>query len=303
MAKRKGFATLYLKRPLEAGASYGVMALLKCLPVDWASGFGGWLARTVGPHLPVTRRAVANLKLALPDLSEAEIRCIVIGVWDNFGRTYGEFPHLGRIADDPARLEVIDRRDAAARVEPGQPAIYFAGHLANWELLAAALDRHLRRDITLVVREPDNPQVRGLVERMRAAAAGQRVAKGQAGSKQLVAALRQGGTLLLLSDQKLNKGLAVPFFGVDAMTPTAPARLGLRFDCPIVPFRLERRGGARFRMTLEPALAKPEAGVTNDPIALLTQRMNEVLESWVRERPEQWFWLHRRWPADAKRPD
>lgn len=303
MAKHKGFVVLYLKRPLEAVAFRALALLFGALPVDWASGFGGWFARSLGPHLPVTQRAVANLKLALPGISEAEIRRIVTGMWENFGRTYCEFPHLSRIVHDPERLEVVDERDEVARTADGQAAVYVAGHLANWELLAAALSRHLQRDVTLVVREPSNPLVRGLVERGRAAAAGRRVAKGASGSKEIVATLRRGGALLMLCDQKLNKGLAMPFFGVEARTPTAPARLALRFDCPIEPFRMERLGGARFRMTLGPALAKPDAADNGAAVAQLTGRINNVLEDWIRARPAQWFWLHRRWPPGATRGD
>ena len=94
----------------------------------------------------------------------------------------------------------------------------------------------------------------------------------------------------------MNDGIPVPFFGRDAMTAPALARLALRYDCAVVPVRVDRIAGARFRITVETPLALPHSGDTEaDTLALMTA-VNAVIERWVRERPEHWFWLHRRWP-------
>jgi KDO2-lipid IV(A) lauroyltransferase len=88
----------------------------------------------------------------------------------------------------------------------------------------------------------------------------------------------------------------VPFFGRDAMTAPALAMLALRFDCAVLPVRVERLRGAHFRLTVYPSLPLPQSGDrAADTLALMTQ-VNRTLETWIHERPEQWFWLHRRWP-------
>ena len=98
----------------------------------------------------------------------------------------------------------------------------------------------------------------------------------------------------MLADQKMNDGVAVPFFGHPAMTAPALATLTLRFDCDVLPARVERLRGAHFRLTVFPPLALPRSG---DPQVDATAVMAQVtLERWVRDRPEQWFWVHRRWP-------
>ena len=102
--------------------------------------------------------------------------------------------------------------------------------------------------------------------------------------------------MALLADQKMNDGIEVPFFGLPAMTAPAIARLGARFGCPIVPVRSERTGGARFRITVEPPLYTIDGGDAAGNVTATMAGVNAVIEGWVRRRPEQWLWLHRRWP-------
>jgi Kdo2-lipid IVA lauroyltransferase/acyltransferase len=99
-----------------------------------------------------------------------------------------------------------------------------------------------------------------------------------------------------LADQKLNDGIAVPFFGRPAMTAPALALLALHFDCAVLPARVERLGGAHFRLTLYPLLDLPHSGDRDADAAALMRTVNATLEGWIRERPEQWFWVHSRWP-------
>ena len=100
----------------------------------------------------------------------------------------------------------------------------------------------------------------------------------------------------MLADQKLNEGIPVPFFGRSAMTATALALLALRFDCVALPARVERLRGARFRLTVFPPLPLPRTGDRDADIAALTANVTGVLEAWIRDRPEEWLWVHRRWP-------
>ncbi len=112
----------------------------------------------------------------------------------------------------------------------------------------------------------------------------------------MLAAMKEGRHIAMLVDQKQNDGIAVPFFGRDAMTGPALASFALRYDCAVVPVRVERTIGARFRIIAEKPLALPRSGdAAADMLAIMTQ-VNGVLERWIRQRPDQWFWVHRRWP-------
>ncbi|MGH6975804.1 MAG: lysophospholipid acyltransferase family protein, partial [Stellaceae bacterium] len=117
--------------------------------------------------------------------------------------------------------------------------------------------------------------------------------------RDLLRHLHQGGHVAMLVDQKMNDGIAVPFFGRDAMTAPAIARLALRFNCPIVPVRVERLTGAHFRFTVLPRLELTDRRDTADNVLATMTRITALLEEWIVARPEQWLWLHRRWPPEA----
>ncbi len=285
-----------LRYLIEALALRAGFALLGWLPVDAASNLGGFLGRKIGPHLSVSARARRNLRLAFPEKSAAETAGILAGMWDNLGRVAAEYPHIGEIAaPESGRIEWVESASLSALRDAGASGIVASGHLGNWEIMtAAAMLRGLQ--VTGIVREPNNPFVRPIIERLRAVAGGVLAPKGLLGAKAAFDALGQGRVLGLLYDQKMNDGIAVPFFGIEAMTPAAPAQLALRLDCPLVPVRMERVGPARFRFESFEALALPDSGNRQaDTVAVMT-KLNESLEGWIRDKPEQWLWLHRRWP-------
>jgi KDO2-lipid IV(A) lauroyltransferase len=121
-------------------------------------------------------------------------------------------------------------------------------------------------------------------------------AKGARGSRAALRHLRTGGSLGLLVDQKMNDGLAVPFFGRMAMTAPALGQMAVRCGCPVIPVRVERLGPARFRMVCEPPLDVARTGDTLSDVYALTVAVNVTLERWIRADPGAWLWLHRRWP-------
>ena len=141
----------------------------------------------------------------------------------------------------------------------------------------------------------NNPLVDRMIIRFRGDA-GQLIPKGAVAARRAIATLRCGAHLTMLADQKMNDGIPVPFFGRPAMTAPALAALALRYDCDVLPARVERLGGAHFRLTVFPPLPLPRTGDTHADAAALMGEVNAVLERWVRDRPEQSFWVHRRWP-------
>ena len=124
------------------------------------------------------------------------------------------------------------------------------------------------------------------------------IPKGKRGARDLIETLKDGRSLAMLVDQKLNDGISAPFLGKEAMTAPTPARLSLKFDAPILPVSVERLGGAHFRVAIRPQIEFTPTGDTADDVLGLTTRINEVIEQDVRERPGEWLWLHRRWPKE-----
>ncbi len=288
-----------LRYLMEALGFLAAFAVVRPLPIDAASNLGAFLGRNIGPRLPISRRARANLRLAFPEKSESEIEKILQGMWDNLGRVAAEYPHLGRItALDSGRVEWTEMALLRALRDQKKAGVLVSAHLANWEVLSVTLARH-GMNLTSVVREPNNPLVRGMIHRLRGVAGGVHAPKGRIGAKESIEALRHGRVLGILFDQKLNTGIPVRLFGVEAMTPVAPAQFALRFRCPLVPIYVERTGPGRFRLRAETPVAMPDTGDRSTDVAQVTEKLNQILEDWIRARPDAWLWVHRRWPDAA----
>lgn len=272
----------------------GLFGLFWALPPAWASGLGGWIGRIVGPRLAASRKARANLRAALPDLDEARINAIVVGMWDNLGRVIAEYPHLARLARENTRIEGIERLHALR--EDGQAGILFGGHLGNWEIAGPALLFQVGLPIGLVYRPPNNPGAAELLDRARSLnGALKTFPKSFSGMRRFVRHLHEGGHAGILIDQKYNEGLPALFFGRPAMTSPAFVQMCQTIGCPLVPFQVIRTGGARFRLMIHDPLSVVDDSGLPLPVEGVIARAHALLEGWIRETPEQWLWLHRRW--------
>lgn len=266
------------------------------LPIDLASAVAGFIARNLGPLLPVSQRARRNLRLCFPDWSAAQVNTTVRETWDNLGRTAGEFPHLGKVdasGGDP-RIEIIGLEHLLTLRDDGQSGIVVAAHVGNWEVLPRVATA-IGLPVTQVYRAFNTPLGEQVLHRARASVLGEAVPKGPRGGQRLLAALKAGGHLAVMIDQKLNEGIAVPFFGYAAMTTPIVARFALRYRCPVITARSERLAGARFRITFSAPIDLPSSGDDAADTLTLMTAMNQIIEAWVRDRPGQWLWLHRRW--------
>lgn len=297
---RKHLIKRYISHPLQALPASVLIALCRALPLTWAAATGAGLARLVGPLTGADRIARRNLKQAFPDYSEEQIDTIVKGVWDNLGRTVGESAQVDRIRTigPDSRVEVIGEDNLLAARDSGQPFIIFSAHMANWEV-ASLVAAQRGCPLVNVYRKIENPYLERRLLGIRKRFCADLLPKGRQGAKAMVQALRKGKPVGLLVDQKLNEGIATPFFGRDAMTTTAPAELALKLRCRLIPTRLERLPGSRFRVTIHPPMDLPDSGDRQADVRSVTTGINAMLESWIRERPEQWFWVHRRWPKSG----
>ncbi len=295
----RGVAKRCIRYPLEALLLGGFFGIFRVLPIEVASAFGGLLGRVIGPRLSTTARAIRNLRLVFPEKTEGEYADIVLGMWENLGRIAAEFPHLEEIvAPDSGRVKVVNGEILTALSRNGHSAILVGAHLGNWEISSALL-RFSGTKIISVVRKQNNPLTQKMIEYFRRAADGEQIHKGRHGAKEALSVLRSGGLIGMLFDQKMNDGAAIMLFGHEAMTPIAPAQMALRVPCPIIPVRVERTGGVKFRITIYPPVEHPNSGDRHVDAKTIMGRLNEQLEEWVREQPEQWMWLHRRWAKET----
>lgn len=293
----------------EALLVRGLVGLLSVLPVAVASKLGGGLAGLIGPFLSVSRKVGdANLRLVMPELSATDRTSIIKKVWVNLGQTAAELTKLRSLKEvkidsgKPGYTLEGWEENVLPYITQGKPAIFFTGHLANWEVMP--LMAHARGlDFGFIYRAASNRSVDNILQRLRRSCYGDDVKmfpKGAAGGKAAYAHLSKGGVLGLLVDQKLDTGLSIPFFGKQAMTMDAMASFALRFGCPVFPVHVRRLGPARLQVISDPPLVLPQTGNRQEDILTLTKDMNCVVEGWIRQQPQDWLWLHKRWPAQPR---
>ncbi len=296
-----------LRRVRHATEALGLQALVatsRALDIDRASALGSRVLRTLGPCLPLHGTAERNLRRILPELDAAGRGRVLAGMWDNLGRLVFEFPHLHRL--DPFGAQAALLPDGSPRIQVeglqaveelrnlGRGAVFATAHLANWEIGALVLTR-AGLPMTYVYRPADNPWTDRVIQRYRPAGA-EFIRKHQAG-RSLVDAVRRGRSVGIVNDQKLTEGPMVDFLGVPAGTAPVAAALALRGHLPVFPLRVQRTDGAAFRVTIEPALPVPAAGVPRrERMLVLLRALNDRFGAWIRACPEQWLWIHRRWP-------
>lgn len=283
---------------LEAVAAYLAFGLFRVMPIDAASAIGGVLAQTFGPLTRAHATAQRNLVRALPSLTERDRRRVLSESWNNFGRVMTEYAILTRLsADHNTRVEIVGAEHIQTLAAEGKPAFMFSAHIGNWEITALAV-AWIATPPVLIYRAPNNPLIAGLLNRARGHASTDLVPKGASGARDILRYLKDGRIVEIAADQKMNTGVAIPFFGRDAMTGDAIARLALRHNCVIVPGRTERIAGCRFRVTFEKPWVPEETGDTEADIRSILTRINQTFERWIGETPGQWLWQHNRWPKN-----
>ena len=282
------------------GVVRGVFALARALGPDRSSAVGGAIARRLGPLLPQHRIGLDNLRAAFPDKSEAEIRAILAGAWENIGRLGAEYPHLGQLFDydhysgEIGRIEVDGIEHFIALAEDGKPALIFSAHLANWELPPICAARY-GLDSTVVFRPPNEPAAAHVLHEIRSQTMGGLEAARQGAAFAMRGVLERGGHLGMLIDQHFTRGVTVDFLGRPAFTNPIMGKFARAFDCPVHGVRVIRLPAGRFRLQLTPALDLPRDAEGLVDVQGAMQAMTRVVEDWVREHPEQWLWMHRRW--------
>jgi KDO2-lipid IV(A) lauroyltransferase len=270
----------------------GLMAFLgiagRLCPLKSGVRFGSIIAK-IGVRLSKNRVVVRNIQNAL-HVDDKEAMRISKGMWSNLGRILFEYPHLEYLAKNNVTFQGDEHLKTLTTNKGG---ILFGGHLGNWEIISHSLIHHHNIPVHPVYRAPNNPMVDKKLQEYRSTS--QQLAsysKSKPGMIGMIKALKQGGILGLLIDQKLNEGVTVPFFDMNANTGIAFIDMAKKFDCPLVPMRSIRTESGFIMDVCPPIETK-----NRDTLDILND-VHALLEQWIREYPEQWLWLHRRWKTE-----
>ncbi len=268
-----------------------------------SANFAGALMRKVGPLLKEHRLGRDNLRAAFPEKSDAQIERILAGVWDNLGRVGVEFVHLDEFHIEPAGSTAPDAIVIAPEllercrrlINSGQGTLGFAAHLANWEI-SAVVAKMLGADSAVLYRRPNIRAISDAVVKLRAGVMGQMIPTGLDAPVRLARLLQDGVHVGMLVDQHFTKGVEVNFFGRPCKANPLIAMLARQLECPIHGMRIIRLpGGNHFTGEITDPIEPPRTADGRIDVQGTMQAITAVIEGWVREHPEQWLWLHRRW--------
>lgn len=273
------------------------------MPVRVAAAIAARLGR-IGFALAGKYRnlAIANLRFAFPEKSEAEIKRLAIKVFENLGRTAAElisFPKINKSnIDDFVRIENIGMLNDA--LKKGKGAIVLTAHFGNWEMLALTIkvkgypgsvvgrrlyfhkyDRYLNylrkvNDVNVIYRDQS--------------------------PRNILKVLKAGGIMGMLADQDVDsvEGVFVDFFGKPAYTPIGPAALAMASGAALVPAFIIRGEDGKHTLMIDKPVEIADTGNREADLLTNTRRWSDVVESYIRRYPDQWVWMHRRWKTRPK---
>ncbi len=273
----------------------GLFGLLRAAGVERASAFGGWFLKTLGPRTGTHRTVMRNLRIAFPDMAEAERDQLALDQWEQTGRTFAELSVMDRLTPDSGRVEVVGMERLHAIRDSGRPVVFVSGHIANFEVMAAVI-MAAGVPCQVTYRAANNPYVDKLIRDSRERYGIKLFAPKGDGTRELMAGMKRGDSIALLVDQKYNQGPEVEFFGQPVNASPGAARLALKFGTVMQPLSVVRLPGVRFRVTAHEPIAVPDTGDKAGDVLKGIQAVNRFVEDRVREHPVDWFWVHKRWP-------
>ncbi len=295
-------ATKSIGDALFGAMTIGVLRTTRYFDPIKTANLLGRTARLIGPFTREQRIGRANLVAAFPEKSADEIETILAGVWDNLGRLGAEFAHLdhvwefdeelpnrGRIEIDPRTHKLFGKLRS-----DGKPALIFAGHLGNWELPAVAAVAH-RLDSVILFRRPNSASANRIIEELRAVKMGTLIPASRDAPLKMAEALRNGKHVAMLVDQYFTNGVDVTFFGRKTKANPTLVRLLRQIECPVHGVRIIRLPDHRFRAELTEEVEPVRDASGQIDVQQTMQVITSVIEGWIREYPDQWLWLHRRW--------
>lgn len=259
-----------------------------------------FLVKLVGKTLSVHNLAKKNIKNSLKKLNDQQIDNVLNKMWENLGMTITEYyfvnkkpkKEFNKIVD----LDKNSQKNMQKLKKSTKGGILFSAHYGGWEVGAKYFTINDFR-CKILYRPLNNKYVDQLLS------IDQRkdikmISKGSSGSKEIIKCLKNNEFIIIMADQRVGDGIKVPFFGRNALTSPSLAKLSLKYKVPLVPIRIIRKDNTtKFNLEICNSLEIPkDKELTMDKkIYKITREINKTIEKWVKQYPEQWFWVHNRW--------
>ena len=267
--------------------------IFKFLRLKLSSAIGGKLFQIVGPIFRSNKLIRENIKKALPQLNNEEIKKINKQMWNNYGRIFSEYMFLKnfRYNLNQSNITIHGQEILDEIKKSNTPVIFVSGHFSNFELMAMQIEKSGIK-LAAIYRPLNNKFLNTIMERIRKKyICKEQIKKGISGVRDIVKFYKKNYSTALMIDQRVSEGIKVNFFKHKALTTTIPAQLVKKYKMPIVPVFIERFENIKFKITVQ----KPIYFLDDASIENITLKLNEVLEKMIISKPEQWIWSHNRW--------
>jgi len=276
----------------------GLVWFVSKLPRGGRRGF----ARVLGfVYANVVRQrrgdALAHLRRAFPDRPESELKSIRRQMYDHLAYTLIDSLHLAAVCPEAFRDEYkwVNRHHLEEALARGKGAIAATGHLGSWEVLGT-VGQLEGMSMFVVVKDVRPPSLNRYLNQIRSRFGTEVLPRKDSYRRCVTAIKREKKVLGFLIDQNTAKerGIFVDFFGQPACTTPGAAFIAAQSGCPIVPVAAIRMPCGRHQIHCLPVI-EPPPDREPESIHRVTQEMTTAFESMVRQYPEQWTWIHRRW--------
>ena len=267
--------------------------IFKFLRLKISSAISGKLFQIIGPIFRSNKLIRKNIKKALPQLNNEEIKKMNKQMWNNYGRIFSEYMFLENFRYNLNQSNIIiqgqEILDEIKRFNT--PVIFVSGHFSNFELMAMQIEKSGIK-LAAIYRPLNNKFLNTIMERIRKKFICKvQIKKGISGVRDIVKFYKKNYSTALMIDQRVSEGIKVNFFKHKALTTTIPAQLVKKYKMPIVPIFIERFNDIKFKITVQ----KPINFSDNYTTENITLKLNHILEKMILQRPEQWIWSHNRW--------
>ncbi|MDA7705386.1 lysophospholipid acyltransferase family protein [Rickettsiales bacterium] len=258
-----------------------------------------FLTKNIGKILSVHNLAKNNIKKSLKKLSDAEINNILDKMWDNLGKVITEYYFINKKSKNEFNktitLDEKSKKNLQKLKRSKKGGILFSAHYGSWEVGARYFSMNDFK-CKILYRPLNNKYVDKLLS-LDQRSGMDMIGKGAAGSKEIMKCLKNNEFIIIMADQRVGDGIKVPFFGRKALTSPSFAKLSLRYNIPLIPVRIIREDNNKFNIEISDSITIPkDKELTMDKkIYKITREINKIIEKWIKQYPEQWFWVHNRW--------
>ena len=283
----------YIKYFFEFLFSIFFFIFFKIIGPKKSSDVSGKIFEIIGPFFRSKKVIRNNIKRALPEIDENNLKNIENSMWNNYGRIFAEYIFLkdfryGKLASE---VQIEGKEILNDIKENNKQVIFISGHLSNFELMAMFIEKS-GINLSAIYRPLNNIFLNGIMESIRKKyICKNQIKKGLAGLKKLIKLKKKNYSTALMIDQRVSEGILSPLFNEKALTTTIPAQLVKKFNIPIVPVYIERINGLKFKITINQPLSFPH----NTTQQQITDNLNQILEKFILSKPENWIWSHNRW--------